>query len=98
MNAERYAAAEVGFRTAIRLDECDPHAHSNLGLLLWRTERYSEAQAEFRVAVSLDPTFVDAQIHLTEVSLDLLDPADEPYEPGPFVAWFTERWNRRMLE
>lgn len=96
MDAGQYAEAEVGFRAAIRLDAHNPYVHNNLGLLLCRLERQSEAQAEFRVAVSLDPTFVAAQINLAEVSQDLAE--YEPYQPGLFVAWFAERWNRRMSE
>jgi len=73
--------------------------HNNLGRLLCCQGRQSEAQGEFRVAVSLDPTCAEAQVNLAGVSQYLSELAEyEPYQPGPFVAWFAERWNRRNSE
>jgi hypothetical protein len=49
--------------------------------------------------VSLDPAFVEAQVNLAEASQEFPELAEyEPYQPGPFVAWFAERWNRRIFE
>ncbi len=55
-----FQAAEVAYRTAIRLNPDFAWAWNNLGILLSDLERHDEAEAAYRKAIDIDPKHASA--------------------------------------
>ncbi len=61
------SAAETSLRRSLSLDDTNPYAHNNLGVLLQRQGKRREARKEFEVALQLRPEMEIARQNLEAV-------------------------------
>jgi Tfp pilus assembly protein PilF len=66
------AAAAQSYRAALALDETNPHAHNNFGVLLGQQGQTAQAIVHFKAAIALKPDFAEAARNLESAQAILL--------------------------